>query len=521
MFRFSVTLMLMTVLFLGFCQAQSEPDTAYHTYEEVLTYIDHIVEAFPELVYKESLTVSTRDSIPVWAVKVSDNPYVDEDEPSVLITGGIHAEELVGVEVCIYLMDLLTSLYGIDEQVTKWVDSLQIWIIPVVNPEGHGVVTSGLDITFRKNKRDNNLNGIFDFTPGDGGDSDGVDLNRNFDINWEDGISDMSSHQYRGPSAASENEIQAVQNLALREKFISAIFYHSSSSGFYNEKVIYPWNWLGHMPPYPDYQTLYFFAESIAVRLEKVSEVGTYDTYISLTPNGNSNDWLYANLGTIPFIIEIDTCTQPDAERLAEACLSQLQGLEFFMNRSLGSGIWGHITDADSGTPIVAQITVLEAASTDHLPRLSDPDYGSFHRIIKPGDYNLLIEKDEYRSDTISITVNDGIPTAIDIELQFVDIRENENVLPSETNLYCYPNPFNSKIRIDYSIVNTVFKSAQLNIFDLLGNKIFSETVHGDQGSITWCPDNSASKQINSGLYFITFSVGAKTLGTNKVLYLK
>jgi hypothetical protein len=57
-----------------------------------------------------------------------------------------------------------------------------LWFIPTLNPEGHNVVTANLDVSYRKNKRDNNNNGIFDFNPVTGGDIDGVDINRNLPL---------------------------------------------------------------------------------------------------------------------------------------------------------------------------------------------------------------------------------------------------------------------------------------------------------------------------------------------------
>ena len=67
----------------------------------------------------------------------------------------------------------------------------ELWIIPTYNPEGlrvvHGYFEDGneiQDVTYRKNKRDTNNNNIFDYENGIGGDTDGVDLNRNYDFNW-------------------------------------------------------------------------------------------------------------------------------------------------------------------------------------------------------------------------------------------------------------------------------------------------------------------------------------------------
>ena len=97
--------------------------------------------------------------MPIWAVKISDNVHVEEDEPAVLYNGVHHAEEVLGLEICMSMINELLSQYGSDGQKTWWVDNIEIWFVPLLNPEGHKVVTDGLDITYRKNKRDNNMGG--------------------------------------------------------------------------------------------------------------------------------------------------------------------------------------------------------------------------------------------------------------------------------------------------------------------------------------------------------------------------
>ena len=61
----------------------------------------------------------------------------------------------------------------------KWVDNLEIWFVPVVNPDGYQFVFNNQSqIIWRKNLRDNNNDGKF--SP----EIDGVDLNRNYDYHW-------------------------------------------------------------------------------------------------------------------------------------------------------------------------------------------------------------------------------------------------------------------------------------------------------------------------------------------------
>ncbi len=58
----------------------------------------------------------------------------------------------------------------------------------------------------------------------------GVDLNRNFTYGWCSGSSDPANDYYKGPSAASEPETQAMKAFFTREKPVAAISLHGYGS---------------------------------------------------------------------------------------------------------------------------------------------------------------------------------------------------------------------------------------------------------------------------------------------------
>ena len=115
------------------------------------------------------------------------------------------------------IADSLLLNYGSNPRFTEFVDQREIWIVPTVNPDGF-VYVENVNTNWRKNRRNN-------------GGSFGVDLNRNYDYQWghdDNGSSSFpSSDIYRGPSPASEPEIQAVQNFVNSRSFVFSISYHS------------------------------------------------------------------------------------------------------------------------------------------------------------------------------------------------------------------------------------------------------------------------------------------------------
>ena len=205
------------------------------------------VEGEGVIFHHEIIGYSGVDNLPIWAIKLSFNANIDEDEPKMLILGQCHAEEIYGLEISIELIEWLlnptnpgNSIYA--QSILSVLSQSEIWIIPTHNPEGLNVVHGWYDamsqwqqdVFFRKNKYDANQNNMFDFVIGAGDDIDGVDLNRNYDFNWifgdefnqlDTGCSANPSYlsnydYYRGPEPFSEPEIIAIRDFALENNFL-------------------------------------------------------------------------------------------------------------------------------------------------------------------------------------------------------------------------------------------------------------------------------------------------------------
>ncbi|NOZ61973.1 MAG: T9SS type A sorting domain-containing protein [Calditrichaeota bacterium] len=210
----------------------------YHTYQEMVAEINQVHAAYPNITTITSIgqSIEGRD---IWAVKVSDNPTQEEaDEPDVLYVANIHAREVATPEVILYFLNYLVTNYGTDAEVTFLVDNRELWLIPTTNPDGH-VYVETTDPMWRKNRRNN----------GDG--SYGVDLNRNFGYKWgydNSGSSpDPSSNIYRGTSAFSEPETQALRQLCMSHHFVISLMYHS-----YGKMWLFPWGYVPQNTPHHD-----------------------------------------------------------------------------------------------------------------------------------------------------------------------------------------------------------------------------------------------------------------------------
>ena len=177
---------------------------AYHTYAEVGAEVAAVAAAHPAIVQRFSIGRSYLGR-QLWAAKISDNVLVDEDEPEVLFDGGIHADEHMGVEMTLKILHWLADGYGTDPRVTNIVNTREIWIIFMVNPDGAAFdIAKGKFHNWRKNRQ-----------PTPGTTAKGTDLNRNFGYRWGGGgrtSSNPLAITYRGPKPFSTPEARAFRD---------------------------------------------------------------------------------------------------------------------------------------------------------------------------------------------------------------------------------------------------------------------------------------------------------------------
>src|SRR5688572_8388115 len=148
----------------------------YFTYAEMQTKMTDLASAHSSIVSLFSIG-NSYEGTPIYGVKISDNVSADEGEAEVLFTGLQHAREAIGGTSLIFFMQYLAENYGTNARIKELVDSREIYIFPCLNPDGYKYnytapnPTSGGGL-WRKSRR-----------PTTGGNF-GVDLNRNYGIDW-------------------------------------------------------------------------------------------------------------------------------------------------------------------------------------------------------------------------------------------------------------------------------------------------------------------------------------------------
>jgi carboxypeptidase T len=299
----------------------------YHSYEQVSQELDAFVAARPDLCRKVSLG-TTHEGREIWALRISAGIASEQPDnrPGVVITGCHHAREWMSVEVPLHVAHKLLDNYDTDGEAQRRVQSADVWIVPVSNPDGYEH-SRNEDTWWRKNRRP-----VETDATGQPTSAIGVDLNRNywdgkpehFTLYRPEGDTpgstyddfgatsdDPDSDTYRGPAGGSEVETQALLNLELGRKNIRGVIDHHS----YGEMILYPW---GHTSAPAPNKDLYVdiggkLNAAMGNKYKLKQSSGLYPS------SGESDDLHNAN-GLVSFTLEVGRSFQPNPSSIAPTC---------------------------------------------------------------------------------------------------------------------------------------------------------------------------------------------------------
>jgi predicted deacylase len=284
----------------------------------------------------------------IFALHISDNISIEEDEPEVMFWANIHGDEYASGEIAHdWALELLDD-YGTNPTATGFVDDNEIWVVPLLNPDGHENGT-------RANAA-------------------GVDLNREFGFNW-DGWGGSSSPY-------SQPETRALYDFLMETNVSLSVTGHCSGNVF-----LYPWGF--HPSPAPAIGVI----ESVGSLYANAANYQLKNSWVDYETHGELLDTVYACHGALCFTSEISN----SQSNYANSYERNKAGMDALCAVA-GEGLHGLVTDASTGLPMKAAITV----SGDPYPSFTDPDVGDVHRHVSPGTYSVTISANGYQSQTIT-----------------------------------------------------------------------------------------------------------------------
>jgi len=314
-----------------------ETKTSFYTWDEILNAITNWQQSYgpngPNIVKVFKIGESWEER-PIYAIKISkDADQSDKTTPDILITGGVHSSEWAGIETAMYVARHLIEDYDKDDYVRYIVDNSEIWIVPVVNPDGLVFSQSKADNDHRlwRKNRHPMPNGQV-----------GVDLNRSYPFKWRlesdnpnlvsddnGGSDDPASRHYRGEADPTdpgkpkviEKEIRGLIDLVVNpeHRFVLYIDYHS-----FSEVILYPYGYSRDRMQ-KDFETYEFLSSGMALLINRnrgllsiasrlvgdMADLGSRYTYSQAsmlyleTTTGSSIDFYHCTRGVMSLGIEV------------------------------------------------------------------------------------------------------------------------------------------------------------------------------------------------------------------------
>ncbi|MBE0433658.1 T9SS type A sorting domain-containing protein [candidate division WOR-3 bacterium] len=321
----------------------------YRTYTQVYAALDSFAGAYPDICRLDTIGFSVLGRA-IWAMRVTDNPSIEEHEPEIRLAGNIHGDEHIGTEITLYFLRYILANYATDPQVQALIENNEIWILPTLNPDGKVANT-------RRN-------------------ANNVDLNRDNGYFWD--------AWGNSPAPMSQIENRVLARHLEENNIVLEYNYHSAA-----QYVNYPWDY--HQADPPDSQHIITLSQ-IYASLSNLYAINGYDWY-QIT--GSLQDYTIGTSGAFAWTIETMQPSAPSS--IDQICYNNRDALLDVCART-GWGINGVVKNSVTGSLLYARV---EFTNPERIDIYTDPLHGDFHKMVEPGTYTLRISANGYVPKTI------------------------------------------------------------------------------------------------------------------------
>lgn len=372
-------------------------------------YLKEIAARYPDLVtYKSLGTTHLKKEIPAIKFSIKSKKH----KISILFNGAHHSNELISTEHC---YDIIYNLLKYPDKYKEHLEYADIWIVPMVNPDGSEFFWHKPMGYFEVGGR---KNGFLHIDDSENTPERGVDINRNYPFKWFSGYHSASSgddkremYNYRGPRPASEPETVAMMKLAEEERFLFSISFHS-----YATCVLFPYTIEQVYNPDPDYvKTL---AEKVAsVAISHRSDSKKYVAKKNIYPvDGTDQDYYYYKYGTNALLVESSHNNPPYsiARKVTEGFKEAWELVLKEYRDEKKNRLILHITDEEDN-PLEAVVSIKEIRYKEQEKHTSNPKTGLFFKmVLEKKLYSIKVEKNGYSTaETKVFPSRDFLPITI------------------------------------------------------------------------------------------------------------
>jgi hypothetical protein len=339
------------------------PQNEYYTIDQYYQFMNQTAAQYPSICALVQVGTSVQNR-PLYFLRISDNVNVEEAEPEFKFISSIHGNEVVGYDMCIRLIQQLTSEYGTNPRITNLVNDTEIWICPMMNPDGYVL--------------------------GQRYNANGIDLNRNFLM--PTGVQHPDGNDW-------QPENVAIMDFGLNHSFILSANFHGGAL-----VMNYPWDYTYVLTP--DDDVCQAAALTYSIHNGPMYNSAEFENGITngaewYVITGSMQDWNYGYTDCLDITAEIGYSMWPPASQLPTYWSQNQESMLSYME-FVHRGVNGIVHDL-AGNPLAATITVQGNAKVNH----TDPDVGDYHRLLLAGTYTITAAAPGYLPQTAQVTVPD------------------------------------------------------------------------------------------------------------------
>jgi len=334
----------------------------------------------------------------IYAVKISDNVNSEEAEPEFVYSATIHGDEVLGYVTTLHFIDSLLSGYSSDSLIKYLVDNIEIWILPLCNPDGTYVTG------------DSTVSGAQRYNV-----ADNFDLNRNCPCPCSQG-----NHKLYGLYSKYATETKTRLDFEKQHNFNMSADLHAGT-----ECALWPYHAI--IKRHADELWFKHVASGYANAVHISCGNNGYFTSCGGDGVGHGFTEMYEAHGTIMdsrthFQYCRTLCLEQSITKMLSA--SQLithwewnrNSLFNYLHQVL-YGIRGVVTDLKTGQPLKAKVFI-ENHDADSSHVFSSLTHGDYYRPIYAGTYSVTFSSDGYFPQTISnVKVANDSATVLNVQL--------------------------------------------------------------------------------------------------------